>query len=269
MDYEDIYQQFVGKDKVQPLKVCEGVDGMWILRYKEGQKVYEISCENREFLDRALVEFGGKNPETCRAPDQFMEMGTWLSEDLNELGHAIQKVKFSGQRVVRSKNIPILFPKSCGHSMIVNARKRMEENSFNLRLKDTERLDFTLSFKNPSEFDALIKFLKNHDSLGELKWIVMLLGTEARETRDQCVWKRLKAGDGTKRMVLELIGLNGQHYTDCVRQDLYNAAGDMFYSPCRRVAMKKKKEHVEEICMFAAEDGKIDMSIYEGPIEPK
>jgi len=264
MNYDEIYKNFVGKNKIQPLEVFKDSDSdMWILKYKEGNKYADISCEVREDLDKILIEFGGKNPDTCRAPDKFMELSDWNSEDLNNMGHIIQKISFSGSRLVRSTHYPILFPENTGHSTIIDKKGATKNNTFNLRLMDRELMDYTLGFKSRDEFDNLINFLKTHETLKKLTWTVMLLGTESRETKDQCVWKRLKAGDGTKRMVLELVGLNGRHFTHCVRADLFNAAGDMFDSPCKRVSIKKKKQIEEEICLFAAEDGKIDMSRFD------
>lgn len=255
---DKIYQQFVGKDKIQALNIIPGKGKKWILRYKEGgRKIFNLECENREFLDKLLVEFGGKNPETCRADDKFLEPIGWHHEDINELGHRITKVMFSGYRTVRNTSYPVILPDNVGAPPLRGA-KRDDKKEILLYLKDREHIQFTQSFKNGEEFDKLVEFITNHKALGKLRWAVMIMGTEARESGDQLVWKRLKAGDGTKRMVLELIGLNTTHYTDCVRQELFDAAGDMFHAPCQRVGIKKKKEQTEEICMFAAEDGKLD-----------
>lgn len=264
MNHDDIYEKFIGNGKIQALNIIPTEEGKWILRYKDGKKIYELECEGRDFLDKLLVEFGGKNPETCRAPDKFLIMdGSWMSEDLNELGHRIVKVKFSGSRIVRSTSYPVVLPDECGLFTIVGARRKIPDKIINQKLVDREFCDFTLAFNSPSQFDNLCEFINKHDSLSKLIWHTMLLGTESRETGANCVWKRLKAGDGTKRMVLELIGLNGNHYTECIRQELFNAAGDMFYAPCQRIKVKKKKEQTMEICMFAAEDGNIDLSNYE------
>ena len=263
MNYDELYQQFIGKGKVQAISINKK-NGGWALKFKEGKKFDEIESDDRESLEKLLIEFGGKNPETCTAPDKFLTIdGTWDAETINMLGHRISKAKFSGQRLLRNDAHPITIPDDCGYQTIMDSKKKTGNGVVNLRLVDREMIDFTMAFKKPDEFDNLCKFLFNNEQLKRLKWHIMLLGTESRETKDQCVWKRLKAGDGTKRMVLELIGLNGNHYTECIRQDLFNAAGDMFYNPCQRITVKKKKEQTMEICMFAAEDGKIDMTKYE------
>ena len=257
--YDEIYQEFIGKDKVQAVKVMEK-NGRWVLQYKEGKKRDEIECEDRETLDKILIEFGGKNPETCSAVDDFLKLNkSWTSDTLNDLGHRITKVRFNASRVTRKATFPIILPEGCGHYPIVNAKKN-DKDSINIMLIDKESTVFTRAFKTRQEFDNLQDFIFSNVSLNKLDWHVMLLGTESRDPARQCVWKRLKAGDGTKRMILELIGLDGAHYTDCVRQDLYNAAGDMFENACQRISMKKKKEQTIEICMFAAEDGKVDIS---------
>jgi hypothetical protein len=51
-----------------------------------------------------------------------------------------------------------------------------------------------------------------------------------------------------------------ERYTECMRKDLFDAADDMFFAPCERITAKKKIQHHQEICFFAAEDGLIDVS---------
>jgi hypothetical protein len=265
MDYDTIYEKFVGSGKIQPLNVYESENkGAWILRYKDGKKNEEIECEDRDALDRILVEFGGKNPDTCKTFDKFLKIdGSWLSEDLNILGHRINKIKIGGFRVLRSKTIPLELPNDCGSLKMFGARRGPKKNSVNLLLTDRETVDFTVSFVDPEHFDNMVDFILKHDSLKDLTWHVGILGTESRETKAQCLWERIRAGDGTRRMVLELHALNGNDYTECVRQDLFNAAGDMFHTPCKRIPMKKKGSIHKLICAFAAEDGTIDISDYE------
>ena len=264
MNYDKIYQDFIGKDKIQPISIKTLDDNTWSLKYREGRIVREIECDNREDLDKILIEFGGKNPETCKAGGRFLELdGGWGAEDLYKLGHRITKICLTGQRHTRQKTIPFELPEGTGHQNAMKAKKQFGTNSIMLKMKDREDVTFTRSFSEKEEFDALIDHIKLHPSLKDLKWYVKLIGTESRETGGQCVWKRVQAGDGTRRMVLELREINGKDFRDCVRQDVFNAAGDMFDAPCRRITLKKKKASEKNICLFAAEDGDVNIDGYE------
>lgn len=263
MNYDDIYQQFIGKDKIQPLRIEKTSNGAFELLYKEGTRTHRIKCEDRKTLEQILVEFGGRNPETCKTESRFLELdGTWGTDDLLDLGHRITKISISGGRILRQKNIPIKAPPGTGAPVIIHSKRNKEDN-INLRLVDREDVKFTRSFREPYELDALIDFLKSEDALRGLRWRVDLLGTQSRETERQCVWQRVQAGDGTRRMVLELRKLDGVDFRRCVRQDLFDTAGDMFDAPCKRVRLKKKKAQEREICLFAAEDGKVNIEAYE------
>jgi hypothetical protein len=263
MNYEDIYQKFVGNDKIQPLRVQKGENGSFILIYKEGRRNQQIKCEDRNTLDMILIEFGGKNPETCKTEGRFLNIdGKWGAEDINQLGHTITKVRISGDRTLRNSRVPIYLPESTGFFGPIHS-KTINQSEIMLLLTDKESISLTRSFNDPTEFDELINFIFDHKSLRELKWRLEILCTESREVGKQCLWKRVQAGDGTKRMVLQLQQLNGVDFQGCVRQDLFDAAGDMFDAPCKRVKVKKMKNQEKDICLFAAEDGSVDLEGYE------
>ena len=63
-------------------------------------------------------------------------------------------------------------------------------------------------------------------------------------------------------MALELMALDGEPYTRCIRKDLFDSADDMFESGCKRVKLKIKKDRFEDICFFAAENGNVDTGKY-------
>jgi hypothetical protein len=263
--YDEFYAKFVGKGKIQPLRVKKSNKDTYVLIYKEGSKIQQIKCEDRNVLDALLVEFGGKNPETCKAQSRFLEInGGWTAEDIRQLGHTITKVKVVGDRVLRSKTVPIYLPEGTGCVGIIQSKKKNDKNEIVLSMHDRETAGFTRAFKDSEEFDTLIDFLLTNPSLKDLVWRLEVLCTESRDTGVQCLWKRTKAGDGTKRMVLELRALNGIPFTKCIRQDLYDAAGDMFDAPCKSIkAHKKDNLPTAKICLFAAEDGTIDIDKYE------
>ena len=111
-----------------------------------------------------------------------------------------------------------------------------------------------------------IEYVKKEPALKNLKWSVKAMSTESIGTKQQCSWQRVQAGDTTRRMVLELKRIDGKSYQDCVRQDVFNAAGDMFDAPCMRIRIKKKTKPTQERCLFSIEDKKTDLSGYEAVI---
>lgn len=261
---EKLIQKFIGENKIQPLRIEDLPDGTSNLIYNDEKlKVQTINCESREILEEILVEFGGDNPETCKTEERFLVMdGTWGSEDLLKLGHLITKIEISGTKTVKDEESEIMLPPNCGEPALPGSKKGKEDMLLK-RMVQKENLSRTMSFQYIEEFDNFIKFLLADKRTKELTYHVGLLATESKESGGQCVWRRIKAGDGTKRMVLELVSLNGKSYTDCVRQQLFDAAGDMFVAPCKRIEVKKKKESFDSICAFALEDGKIDAGKYE------
>lgn len=261
--YDEIYENFVGKNKVQPLYISEGADGVFTLFYKEGKRNDQITCENRDILDRILIEFGGKNPETCKTEERFLKFdGTWCSDDLNDLGHVVTKICISGVRTTRNKKITLYPPDGCGEQGTLESVKKGKDIIF-LHMQDMEKAEFTRSFNDRDDFDNLIKWVFSEQSLMSLKWTVKKLCTRSKEVEKHCVWKRTLAGDGTKRMVLELTELDGIKYQDCIRQDLFDAAGDMFDAPCKVVNVKPKNEPTKKLCWENVLDKKIDLMSFE------
>ena len=210
------------------------------------------------------MEFGGKNPETCRGPDDFLviDFGSdkfWNSEALLQLGQRITKITLFGRRVLRDEPFTLSIPEGCGSQDTIKAKKSVKDE-VNIYQKDIETIQITRSFSSSDEFDNLLDFIRTNQKLNKMTWYTQKIGTESKATHAHCVWKRKVAGDGTKRMVLLLNSLNGKNYTECMRKELFDAADDMFFAPCERITAKKKVQHHQEICFFAAEDGLVDVS---------
>jgi hypothetical protein len=206
------------------------------------------------------LAFGGKNPETCRAPDLFLDLDTkWTSSDILNRGHKITKIKLVGKLVTNQKKIPIDIGDDCGSFVLIRSKKNSHRQII-LNQRYVEEASITRSFNNIDEFENLLKFIRTNPLLNELKWYVKQINSESTQTKDQCVWKRKSAGDGTKRMVLLLQKLNGINFTECMRKDLYDAADEMFYAPCERLTGKKATAPTQDICFLAAEDGTVDIS---------
>lgn len=261
MNIEKIYNDFVGRGKVQSISLVKS-DNHWIYTYKEGRKHESIKDKNFDQLQKLHLAFGGRNPETCRAKDLFLKLdGQWGSDDLLELGHRPQKVTLNGTNEIRNKIFPISIPNDCGFKPI--CKKNSKSDFIKISLIDKETSKITRIFKEPEQLDAFADFILNDPSLQQLSWNIHVLGTETKATGDQCVWVRELAGDGTKRMVLKLQKVNGIIYTKLMRKQLHDAADDMFCSPCSQLSVKKIDPKTINICAFAAEDGTIDLSGYE------
>lgn len=258
----EIEKMFVGfdKGKVQALDVYEDAKTKeWVLKYKDDQIVRTIKCESRALLDEILVEFGGKNPETCKTQSKFLVVdGSWMAKDLKDLGHRITKISVKGSRTYRRRPHLVDFPEETGSPIDLHTKKTMEDRLRVLE-KHEENCSITRAFNEPTQFDNLVKFLLKDETAKELTYRVKYICTESIGTSQQCVWENDKAGDGTIRRVLELKLLDGVPFTACVRHHLFEAAGDMFDAPCKRVTVKKVVKSIERnICLFAAEDGIID-----------
>ena len=263
MNYDEIHDKFVsmGKGKVQAIRVIADNSGKaFILKYKAEGKYEEITCKTREDIDKILIQYGGNNTETCSAADKFLTVdGAWNSDDLNELGHRITKIQLQGMIRVKENEYPIRIPDECGFFNVIGARPKNPQREVTHRQDYREHCTFTLSFRNRWEADALFEFILSHMTLQKLTWFVRVLGTESRDTGESCVWKRGKSGDGTQRMILQLQTLDGKHFHKCVRGDLFNAAGDMADVICKQIKVRKIQRD-RTVCMFAAEDGKVDLT---------
>lgn len=262
-ELEKIFQDFIGKGKVQSISLMQIDDALWEWKYKEGNKVASIKDGNGDFLEKMHIEFGGRNPDTCRANDKFLELATHSAEDLLRAGHIPTKIRVKGQRTLRNDSQSVELPPGTGSSEPMKAKKHNAKDELTYYIKDQETAMITRAFNSVEDFDRFKTFLLTDSKLSRLHWYVDLLGTESKSTKDQCVWKREKVGDGTRRMALELFALNSKHFTECIRADLFAAADDMFDSACQRITVKKPKEFMKTVCFYAAEDGKIELEGYE------
>lgn len=251
-DWAKVREEFIGKGKIQALKIDQKPNGNYVLLYRDNGKQEEIEAKDKRELDKLLIEFGGRNPETVLAPDKFLSLPGWTSEDLIEAGHKIQKIMLRGQRSVRNNYFPIEIPGSCGHPAILNSRRDPKNLIINFRQSDTELVDFTACFKEQGEFDNLLEFLTHESNLKHLSWHVHEINTYSVDTGSFCTWRKVSAGDGTKRMVLELQKLDGVHYQECIHYDLVAAADGLVGGECKKIPDKRKPPKDRLICEIYA-----------------
>ena len=252
---DQIREEFVGKGKVQPLRVERTEDGNYELYYRaEKGKVERIKTESRKELDEILIEFGGKNPETVSTPDDFLSLGQWSAKDLLKTGHMIQKIRLSGSRTAWNNQIPVEIPKTCGKRPMLNAdrEEKRESVTASIRQMAGEKVDFTISFEDPEQLDELIAFINSQPMMSQYKWSVHEMVTLSTATKKYCKWARTTAGDGSKRMVLELRSLNGTHYNNCMYHDLLCAADGLIGGECKKIPNPSKKPSERLVCELYA-----------------
>ena len=253
----------IGEGLVQTISITETKKGKWEWKYRnpKNSRIEKVVCSSREEAEEYHMQCGGKNPETAKAADIFLEFGRWKAEDIIALGHRPTKVMVKGRQVLNDDTWEREFPEETGSTPLTSKHK----TGVSIRDTHVRNIQFTRIFNSPEELDTLLSFLKNDDHFKKFSWTLYELGTVSEKTPNKlaCVWKRTKVGDGTKRMALQLTEIEGRHYTEHIRNTVYAAAGDMFDAPCSTVTMKKKTEHTEKKCVYAAEDGKYNIENYE------
>lgn len=257
-----IERDFIGNSKIEALEIKKNKDVFELVYRDKNGHTCTIAADSKEELESLVKECGGRNVETCKADCKYLNLdGSWGSKELLEKGHRITKIVLGGTKVTFSVKENIPMPEGTGYGRTINAEKNVDDTIM-WRQNGRMQCEFTRFFHSPEEFDSLIGLIFQHKHTKDLVWRVKQINTESVATGNQCVWKRVVAGDGTKRMVLELRELDGQPYTKCIRQALIEAAAGMFDAPCRRVKVKRSAvEH--EICLFAAEDGTLDLEGFE------
>jgi hypothetical protein len=261
---EEIMRQYMGlnEGKIQALEIKETPKGTWKLKYRDDTGIKYEECDDYNTLNQILVTYGGKNPETCKAPEMFLDVdGSWTSKTLRELGHNVTKINVHGQSTQASNSTRVNLPQGSGEFGTLKAKKTPND-TFKINFAAKSQGKFTRSFSDPKELDVLLEFLLQDDTTKELKWKVNRLHTQSNATGKQCVWERNRAGDGTNQMVLELVALDSKPFHACVRQDLFDAADGMFDQRCVRVKTKKVEQE-KNICEWAVEKGNVDLSNYE------
>jgi hypothetical protein len=101
----EIEKKFAGYDrgKVQGLEFYFSKETKeWTMKFKR-----EDGNEDRDFMEKLFVEFGGRNPETCKSEGRFLTLdGSWKAKDLKDLGHTITKVQIRGVKVHEQRRHP-------------------------------------------------------------------------------------------------------------------------------------------------------------------
>jgi len=264
MNATELEAKFIGFEKgmIHALRIEElKKTGQYRLWFREDQKKGQthIDYDDYDELQKYLVKFGGKNPDTCKAQERFVDFdGTWDNKTLANLGQRVTKISLEGTATVKSDRYAVTFPENTGSPGTLQANRNTSDVT-NVHNGEHKKCFVTRSFSSPLEMDNLAKHLLGEASFKNLKWKTKKLHTEQIATGKQCVWVNVLAGDGTRKRVLELQEVDGIKFFRCVRQELYDAAGDMFDQPCKRVPTGTEREAPEKnICLFALEDGKIN-----------
>lgn len=253
--WADIIEDWRGKGTILGIRVEELKTGQFRLHYEDKGKPYFVDWDNKNECYEALLEFGGKNDFTVRAPDLFLKLGKWDASTLINLGHRPTKIGLKGFKYIRNQELPIEIPPKCGHPEIVNQRKKETRDMLRLYQVDNERVNVTRTFKNQKECDTFLQFILKTKIFKDFEWDVSLLCTFAIEDQKHCEWRRKKAGDGTQRMVLKLLQLEGKSVVECLPYNIISAADDMVGGECRQVTVIKDPPPKEKtLCTIYAED---------------
>ncbi|MFC1895060.1 hypothetical protein ACFL0Q_00135 [Thermodesulfobacteriota bacterium] len=255
MDWDKVREEFIGKGKVQALKIEPIAGGKFRLYYREGKGTPDfIEADDKPELDKLLIEFGGKNPETVAAPDMFLTIQDWMSGGVEQLGHRLEKISLRGFRDIRNTSVPLYIPQTCGHPEILHSKKDRGPEPVRARIlqKEHDQIKFTVCFATTEELDSLLAFLKTDQALRDFTWQVETLVTLALDSGRMCKWVRTTAGDGARRMVLELQRLDDTHYNNCVHHDLVCAADGMVGGECKKIPDKRRKQKEQLICEMHA-----------------
>lgn len=253
-----------GKIEIMDIKEDEG-KGIWTLRYREkNKKIERLEFTDYDELQEVIFEFGGKNLETCICDDRYLSMdGSWNADDLLRVGHTPTKIRLQAKKVIDRSSIGVKIPKECGDPGTLNAQRQENAAVVNFISTYQKEATFTRSFEDYTELNNLIAFVMSDEYLSQVAehYKVKEICTQNNTTKDLCRWKKSRAGDGTSRMVMRLIELNGKPYQTCLRQDLQTAGGDMFVEHCKQLKMEKKTE--KTVCTFAAERGDVGTDGYQ------
>ena len=259
IDWKKVRQEFIGKGKIAVVRI-DGPDehGTYRLHYEENGNAQWIDSKEKDEMEKILIEFGGKNLDSVSAPDKFLLLNDWSSQDIAELGHSIKQISLTGCLVARENTIPIIFPSSCGSSPISKSKKEKKKQTIeaNIIQKDKDNLTFTAKFNDENEFNNLIKFVKNNKIMKNMVFYVTRMVTQNLKSKQTCLWLRTTSGDGIKRMILELRAIDGVSFDRCCLFDLISAADDMADGECKHVPDISKKRYEKLLCYTHASNQK-------------
>ena len=242
-----------GKNKVNILGLDiekrSGNKKAYSIRFKEGKKAtHKVTFTNRREAEEFMFAFGGKNNLTVAAPSKFLFLGGWSVESLSVHGHGPVALACSSGSANNNikRRITHYLPEDCGFPPI---QKKGQRASLEITEKITSGVKsgmISANFETPVQMDNFVAQM--YKLFPDYKIPVKRAVTRNLDTNDLCVWTRARVGDGTKRMELRLVQLNGKDYQICKWDDILSAADLMAASECERVFIKIKKDITEEHC---------------------
>lgn len=231
--------------KRDPVQV---VGGWEIVTEDENGKTDLLLFKTYQEAQEACFQFGGNNIMTIAAPMELNEFENWSSKKLFDLGHHVKQVSltqsiFTGDR---QRKIPNELPKDCGCGKLPGSNKKTPTFFHEMVISENYVLKKTIYFEQPEQLDNLqewlIKKFPGH------RFMVDSFVTQNHETSDYCKFTRQKVGDGTKRMELKLVKLNGEDYQKCRINNIIAAADGLASHECKIVRLETQKIAVNTIC---------------------
>lgn len=252
---DEIMQAAIGDEKYEILDTLPNNDGGFVVRFQRpGGKIQNYLAVDQEAVKEFTEAVGGVNIQTVAAKPDYLKLNGWGADELMADGHRITKIRLEGGTTYKPRKVFV--ETSAKHGVNGLPDSKAGAGPIRVNIRNNNQTRFTRSFKKAYMLDNLVELIKNDKYLSKMSLLVKVINTENVKTKALCVWRAVRAGDGTKRMVLKLVSLNGKHYTECLRQDLHDAADGMADTVCRQFEAPVR---LNTLCEFAVRDGKVGL----------
>lgn len=248
---KEAIEEFIGAGKVNILGVSRADNGEWSVKFKQNNKMILLDFPNHTEAEEFAFEFGGFNNLTVTAPEGLLFLEQWDIEQIWDDGHEILSIQTASAKSEndRETKVPHVLSPDCGYSYLPGSKKtkNRENICFVEQIKQVDQVSGrTMVFDNVSQPRELITQLK--DKFPNHRFPVENFVSRNHESKQLCKWLRRRVGDGTKRMELRLIKLDGEDFTKCRYSQIIVAADGLASTECERVIIKKAAVKTEDHC---------------------
>lgn len=198
-----------------------------------------------------------KDFETVAAKVEYHKLFSWDERDLWNDGHAIEKIFVTGGNTMATKDTNYLDTtgKDCGYRVPTVKGKKPVEGTISVSTRINTNCQMTRYFYKVGQLDNLMFQLAGDKNFRNVSFVVKELVTRNYKTGQVCKWKHGSAGDGTVRKSMILEEVDGKHYTELTRAEIFDAAAGMAESVCELMPPKTGRG---AICMDKYRNGGVD-----------
>lgn len=244
-----IRENQVGKGKVIVKRDPVQVSGGWEIIIEDENGTTELLLfKTYQEAQEACFQFGGNNIMTIAAPMELNDFENWTTEKFFNWGHIVREITLTQSICTEDKRrkVPNELPKDCGSGTLPGSNRKVPTIFHEMVISENYVLKKTIHFSEGDQLDNLKKWLgirfPGH------KFMVDSFVTQNHETSDYCKFVRQKVGDGTKRMELKMVKLNGEEYQKCRIHSILQAADGLAAHECKIVKLETQKIAVNTIC---------------------